>query len=74
MQFMHTPNKTTTGLLLLVSVQNPFSLCQILLGHMDAAMVASAQGEAALFRRLDHPNCHYMIGAKTTVVRLEPFP
>jgi hypothetical protein len=43
---------------------------QIMPSQMDAAMVESAQAEAALYRRLDHPNCHYMIGAKTTLVQI----
>ncbi len=39
---------------------------KVMLGNTDAKRLAELEREANLLKQLNHPNCHYFIGAKTT--------
>ena len=38
-----------------------------LLASADDALVEETKEEVQFFIKLDHPNCHYLLGAKTTL-------
>ena len=60
--------------------RGPYPAChergggQVVVGHVSEETVTLARAEAALYLRLDHPNCHYLLGAKTTLVTAPPLP
>lgn len=37
------------------------------LGAANSQLVMEVQEEIAFFNAIDHPNCHYLLGAKTTL-------
>jgi hypothetical protein len=37
------------------------------LAAADANLVKECQDEIVFFNAIDHPNCHYLLGAKTTL-------